>query len=131
MSEHTHTYTHQHGHSHDGDEHSHEHTHTYVHDHADGDKEHTHDDFDHDREEAHEHDHHHHHETCGNMDQVMALLDYTCKHNHSHADELPKLAEKIKSLGHEDAATKVLEAAGFFDKGNDLLQEALDSLKKD
>ena len=84
--------------------------------------EHTHD-------HEHDHDHHHHHPAPENMEQVLALLDYTCIHNHSHADELPKLAEKIRNLGNEDAASKVMEAAGFFDRGNDLLQEALESLK--
>ncbi len=128
--EHEHTYTHTHEHEHDGQEHSHEHTHSYTHSHehshdAGESHEHTHD---HEHED-HEHGHHHHHETPENKEQVVALLDYTCKHNLAHADELPKLADKLKSLGHEDAAGKVTEAAGFFAQGNEALGEALKLLK--
>ncbi len=59
----------------------------------------------------------------------MALLDYTLKHNQSHADELSKLSEKLKSLGHDECAAKVTEAAGYFGKGNELLDEALSLLR--
>ena len=111
--EHTHTYTHEHEHSHDGNE-SHEHTHDHEH-------ENHHHDYD--------HEHGHSHGTPENKDQVVALLDYTCKHNLAHADELPKLAEKLTSLGHDDAAAKITEAAGFFAKGNDALAQALNLLK--
>ena len=109
MSEHTHTYTHEHSHGHDGQEHSHEHTH---------------DSYEHDHEGAHNHQH----KTPENKEQVKALLDYTYKHNTSHADELKKLSEKLKSLGNEDAAKKVDEAEEFFAKGNAALKEALDLL---
>ncbi len=124
MSEHTHTYTHEHSHGHDGQEHSHEHTHTYTHNHEGGEKEHTHDSYEHDHEGAHNHQH----KTPENKEQVKALLDYTYKHNTSHADELKKLSEKLKSLGNEDAAKKVDEAEEFFAKGNAALKEALDLL---
>ncbi len=127
MSEHTHTYTHEHEHTHGGQGHAHEHTHTYTHDHEGGDKEHTHAEHDHDHEAAHDH----HHAPMENKDQVLALLDYTLKHNLSHADELTRLADKLKGFGFAEAADKVTEAEGFFTNGNKCLEEALGLLKKD
>ncbi len=64
-----------------------------------------------------------------NKEQVTALLDYMYKHNRSHEDELVKMAEKLKSLGHEAESAKVSEAQSFFAKGNELLSEALAQLK--
>ncbi len=58
-------------------------------------------------------------------EQAVALLNYTYMHNTSHADELVKLADKLISLGHDDAAAKVSEARSSFEKGNALLSEAL------
>ena len=95
-----------------------EHTHTYTHDHEGGDSEHT-------------HDHHvHDHDIPGKRDQIIALLDYTVRHNRSHEDELSKLTDKLRSLGRDDAASKVEEAAGCFSRGNELLDDALKLLKE-
>ncbi len=124
MSEHTHTYTHEHAHDHDGQGHEHEHTHTYTHDHEGGDQEHTHEHPDHDHDSAHTHDH----GPMASKEQAVALLNYTYMHNTSHADELVKLAEKLISFGHEDAAAKVEEARNSFEQGNTLLAEALKML---
>ncbi len=123
MSEHTHTYTHEHEHTHDGQEHSHEHTHTYTHDHEGGDQEHTHENPDHDHAAAHDHG------PMASKEQAVALLNYTYMHNTSHADELVKLAEKLISFGHQDAAAKVEAAKSSFEQGNALLSEALKMLK--
>ena len=102
-----------------------EHTHTYTHDHEGGDREHTHEHDLHDHDHhAHDHDHHSH-EVPGNRDQIEALLDYTVRHNRSHEDELSKLSDKLRGLGCDDAAAKVEEAAGYFDRGNELLEAAL------
>ena len=126
MSEHTHTYTHEHEHAHEGSEHAHEHSHTYTHDHEGGDVEHTHDHPDHD----HDHEHHHHdHPTPENEAQVKALLEYMCKHNESHEEELAKMADKLTDLGHESEAAKVREAKESFAKGNNALREAMELLK--
>ena len=89
--------------------------------------EHTHDEHGHGHD--HEGAHHHHHEIPENREQVVALLDYTFKHNTSHADELKKLAEKLKSLGNEAAAEKVSKAEELFCEGNGYLGEALELLK--
>jgi hypothetical protein len=64
-----------------------------------------------------------------NKEQVTALLDYMYKHNRSHEAELVKMAEKLKSLGHEAESAKVSEAQSCFAKGNELLSEALSQLK--
>ena len=83
-----------------------EHTHTYSHD--------------------HKHDHHgHEHDIPGNRDQIVALLDYTLRHNRSHEDELLRLKDKLRDIGEDKAATKVEEAAGCFSRGNELLEDAL------
>ncbi|WP_034444775.1 hypothetical protein [Butyrivibrio sp. AE2032] len=137
--EHTHTYTHEHPHGHDGQEHSHEHTHTYTHSHEhshDGNEshEHTHNHEveNHDHEYAHQHGSHHHHDEPipESKDRMVALLDYNCQHNESHASELKRLAEKLKDQGYEAEAAKVSEACDAFEKGNAALREALDLLKK-
>ncbi len=84
----------------------------------------------HEHDHDHGHDHHHHdHGPMENKEQVTALLDYMYKHNRSHEDELVKMAEKLKSLGHEAESAKVSEAQSFFAKGNELLSEALAQLK--
>ena len=125
MSEHTHTYTHEHEHSHGDSEHVHEHTHAYTHDHEGGDVEHTHSQHEHDHQAAHDHEHN----IPDSGEKIVAVLDYTLKHNISHADELSRLSEKLKDLGKDDAAAKVTEASEFFAKGNALLSEALENLK--
>ncbi len=91
-----------------------EHTHTYTHEHE------------------HDHDggHTHSHGPMENKEQMTALLDYMCKHNHSHEDELVKMAEKLRAMGLEAEAGKVSEAQSSFAKGNALLSEALELLKK-
>ncbi len=94
-----------------------------------GEHEHEHE-HDHHGEHGHEHDHHHHdHPTPQNKDQMVALLDYMCKHNASHEDELIKMADKLKELGYDNAAEKVSEASESFSKGNAGLREALSLLK--
>ncbi|MCR5671253.1 MAG: cobalt transporter [Butyrivibrio sp.] len=88
-------------------------------------EEHLHDHHEHDHEHHHDHEHGHSHGPMENKEQLLALLEYTCKHNESHADELDKMAEKLTSFGNEDAAKEVLKAKEFFAKGNASLREAL------
>ncbi len=104
-------------------DHTHEHTHTYTHDH---------DHENHDHEYAHQHGGHHHHDEPipDSKDRMVALLDYNCQHNESHASELQRLAEKLKSQGHTAEASKVEEACASFTKGNASLREALNMLKE-
>ena len=79
---------------------------------------------------AHDHDHHHHdHPAPENEAQVKALLEYMCKHNESHEEELAKMADKLADLGHESEAAKVMEAKESFAKGNKVLREAQELLK--
>ena len=76
-----------------------------------------------------EHTHEHDHNIPDSEEKIVAVMDYTLKHNISHEDELLKLAEKLKGLGKDGAASKVAEASEFFSKGNALLGEALENLK--
>ena len=52
------------------------------------------------------------------------------KHNASHADELKKIAEKLNENKNAEASRKVLAATDEYEKGNALLSEALELLKK-
>ncbi len=119
-------------------EHTHEHSHTYTHEHphqhghkevplSQGSPEHAHTSL----EGASASVHSHHDEPIPeSKDRMVALLDYNCQHNESHASELKRLAEKLKDQGYEAEAAKVSEACDAFEKGNAALREALDLLKK-
>ncbi|MBQ7615240.1 MAG: hypothetical protein IJU77_09350 [Butyrivibrio sp.] len=103
MSEHTHTYTHEHSHGHDGQEHSHEHTH---------------DSYEHDHEGAHNHQH----KTPENKEQVKALLDYTYKHNTSHADELKSFPRSLRALEMRMQQRRLMRQKSFLQKAMRLLK---------
>ena len=42
-----------------------------------------------------------------------------------------KVADKLKDFGNGEASAKVLEAAEFFKKGNELLREACECASKE
>jgi hypothetical protein len=111
--------------------------------------------FDHDEHgHTHEHEHSHEHEhleaTCGEpihcgegvscdgcsqkpvspREELIALMKYMIGHNASHAQELQKLAEKVKDLGESAAYEQILQAVGDFEKGNLRLSAVLASMTK-
>ena len=100
--------------------HEHEHSHTHEHTHNDGTV-HSHA---HTHEHEHDHEHEHSHGPVENREQIVALLNYMCKHNEAHEAELTKIIEKLETLDESDAATSVKNAQEFFAKGNAALKEA-------
>lgn len=70
------------------------------------------------------HHHHEHPEHADGKARDAALLSYMVAHNKSHADELRELASHIDA----PAARCVNEAVELFDRGNALLEQALESL---
>lgn len=76
------------------------------------------------------HSHEHIHSSdFSDAEELRALLDFSLKHNVSHTGELNELAEKLKQSGNIEAAEKILSAAEEYNKGNELLLQALDSVK--
>lgn len=67
--------------------------------------------------------------SAAGREEVTALLEFTVKHNISHTGELSELAEKIKEFGNTKAAEKILSALEEYNKGNELLREALEAVK--
>ena len=126
MHEHEHTHadgtTHVHAHVH---EHSHEHEHTHAHEHehlhAPGEP-HTH-------EHDHTHSHEHHHDASVTpREELLAMLKYMVGHNAAHVRETKELAEQVR---HENPAAydKIIRAVEDFERGNAMLDEALQDLK--
>ena len=101
-----------------GENHDHEHEHEHEHCHE------------HDHDHDHHHDHHHDNPAPRNKEQVVALLDYMCKHNASHEEELGKLIDALRELGNDSEADKVSDAKKAFAEGNAALREALFSIKE-
>ena len=98
------------GHSHD---HDHDHDHGHGHSHS------------------HSHDHSHSHTHSGDvtpMEELLALMKYTVKHNEAHASELEELAWKLYDAGGCEVFAKVMDAVSDFEEGNRRLAEALEDL---
>ena len=116
MNEHTHEHNHEHSH-----EHTHEHTHEHSHEHT---HEHTHE---HSHEHSHEHVHHHGtDEAATSREELLALLSYMVSHNKHHCEEIAELAKSTEG----DAALALQNAIHSFEEGNQLLELALETLKK-
>jgi ABC-type Zn2+ transport system substrate-binding protein/surface adhesin len=102
--------------------HSPEHRHTHSHEH-----EHTHS-----HEHTHEHAHSHKHERDqsggepGLNAKELALLKYMLEHNDAHANELRGVGDRLARAGLEAASERVREAVRGFERGNDLLREAIE-----
>ncbi|MBE5836467.1 hypothetical protein [Butyrivibrio sp.] len=92
--------------------------------------EHEHHEHEHGSEHEHEH-HHHEHGGIETKEKAVALLNHMSAHNEAHAEELLKVADKLKDFGNGEASAKVLEAAEFFKKGNELLREACECASKE
>lgn len=88
----------EHTHTH-GHMHPHEHTHVHDHDLADGSAE----------EEI----------------KIIRLLEYIYTHNISHTEELNTYVDKLKAMGQETAAQKLMEAVKFYQEGNENIHLAL------
>ena len=86
---------------------------------------------------SHEHDHAHshcpNHASCagGAEDpraEAVALMRYMVAHNAAHADELAKLADRLRNLGDAPAAEQVMLAVSDYEKGNLRLSTILASM---
>ncbi len=84
----------------------------------------------HNHEHTHSHSHEHTHGPVENREQIVALLNYMCKHNESHEAELSKIIEKLRALGEESAADDVKAAQELFAKGNEALRAAFEKISK-
>ena len=78
----------------------------------------------HDHDHGHSHEHHHH-DPASKGDKTLALLSYMYDHNVQHTEELLGMADQVEEAGKTTVAAKIREAAAEFNKGNDLLHEAL------
>ena len=76
---------------------------------------------------SHEHTHHH---TSGvqSREEAVAMLKYMAKHNSSHTAELITVSREMEKADKE-AYEKILAAVQCYEKGNDLLLQALACLK--
>ncbi len=62
-------------------------------------------------------------------EELVALIKYLIGHNEHHNEELKDLASSLKGF-HDESYQKVEEAISSFEKGNQKLSEALESLVK-
>ena len=76
---------------------------------------------------SHEYTHHH---TSGvqSREEAVAMLEYMAKHNSSHTAELIPISREIEKADKE-AYEKILAAVQCYEKGDDLLSQALACLK--
>lgn len=127
---HCHAFGADHVHSHDhtcDHDHKHDHTHEHMHHHT---HEHTHDGVTHTHEHDHVHSHTHTHGGGqGTMEEVTALLGYLADHNRHHAEELADMGDKLRSMGHAEAADRIAEGVKEFTKANELFAQALELVK--
>ena len=79
----------------------------------------------HDGHPPHSHDHH---AGAKSKDKDYVLLGYMSDHNRQHAQEFCDLAEKLKSQGRDDVSDLIAHALECFEKGNSLLEAAVDAL---
>ena len=96
---------------------------------------------DHDHDHDHDHGHGHSHSHGGHshshgpagdftpMEELLALMKYTVKHNEAHAAELEDLAWKLYDAGGCEVFAKVMAAVSDFEEGNCRLAEAMEDLQ--
>jgi len=65
------------------------------------------------------------------LDKVARLLPHWVEHNAEHAQEFRQWAERARSLGAEDVADSIVQAAEAMELANSHLEEARASLKQD
>lgn len=82
---------------------------------------------------AHSHGGHDHHHESGEtpMEELLALMNYTVKHNDAHAQELAELAGQLKDAGKAGAYRQVMDAVAQFDVANARLEAVLKCLSSD
>jgi len=85
---------------------------------------------------AHSHAHgaDHVHELVENatpLDELLALMTFTVKHNDAHAQELAELADQLRSTGKERAYQKIMDAVANFDMVNAQLDAVVKELRLD
>lgn len=88
------------------------------------------------KEEKKMHDghHHHHHEHAHGLEtgeQAKALLTYMLEHNKHHAEELHEMSHNLEHLNKSEASNLLDAAVDHFRAGNEMLEAALESLKKE
>ena len=81
---------------------------------------------------GHDHaDHHdHHHDEPASKDKTLALLTYMINHNKDHAEEINDMASQLEQKGLTDVAAQMREGVTEMQKGNMLLEVALDLYKE-
>ena len=75
----------------------------------------------------HDHDNDHffsHLETPVIHEKDQALIEYLVKHNKQHVQELAEIGKKLADAGLEQVSAQILDAAGLYNQGNDLLEKA-------
>ena len=72
---------------------------------------------------------HHHGINAESAEELRALTEYMLSHNVSHAEELKDIASLMSQHGFDKANRKALEAIEEYNKGNALLQQALELMK--
>ncbi|MCQ2460782.1 MAG: hypothetical protein MJ115_01375 [Clostridia bacterium] len=76
----------------------------------------------------HMHHEHHQHNDVAPVEELIALMKYLVGHNVEHAHELEHLALDLKESGKEDIYKQVMSAVENYNKGNDILADALSKL---
>ena len=65
------------------------------------------------------------------LDELLALMTFTVKHNDAHAQELAELADQLRSSGKERAYRKIMDAVANFDMVNAQLDAVVRDLTLD
>ena len=82
----------------------------------------------------HDHDHDQIFDRLGASASIardLALLEYMLNDNVRHTRELAEIGERLKGAGFPEVSGQILEAVGFFEKGNKKIEEALAQTRKD
>ena len=62
-------------------------------------------------------------------EEAIAVLNYMISHNTAHANELAKLADRIRAVGGASAYEQVLSAMSDYEKGNMRLTAVLSAIR--
>ncbi len=65
------------------------------------------------------------------LDELLALMTFTVKHNDAHAQELAELADQLRTSGKATAYRKVMDAVSNFDMVNAQLDAVVTELSLD
>ena len=78
------------------------------------------------------HGHHHGHiEGFDSLEQAAALMQYMLEHNKHHAAELHEVSHRLEHMDKSEAAYLIDAAVEHFNSGNEMLESALENLKKE